>query len=181
MLVLASRSPRRIELLRRAGLDPAVDPADVDESVLGDESPLGHVTRLAAEKLGVVAARHPGATVVAADTTVDVDGMILGQPVDDADARRMLSLLSGRTHMVHTAVAVHGLGASRGVTVSSAVTFRHLDPARVDWYVATGEPAGKAGSYAVQGFGLALVAGVRGSLTNVIGLPLPETLALLAP
>lgn len=181
MLVLASRSPRRIELLRHAGLEPVVDPADIDESALRGESPRDYAGRIAGEKLRVVSSRHPAATVVAADTTVDAGGTILGQPVDDADARRMITLLSGTTHLVHTAVAATVGGQVRTCLVTSRVTFRRLGPERVEWYVATGEPRGKAGAYAVQGLGLALVAGVHGSLTNVIGLPVPETLALLVP
>lgn len=181
MLVLASRSPRRVELLQRAGLDPVVDPADIDESPRAGESPREYAMRVATEKLHAVASRHRSATVVAADTTVDADGAILGQPVDDDDARRMLSLLSGRTHQVHTAVAVAHGGETRTCLVTSLVTFRRLGPDRVEWYVRTGEPRGKAGAYAVQGLGVVLVAGVRGSLTNVIGLPVPETLALLVP
>ena len=181
MLVLASRSPRRIELLRRAGLDPVVDPADIDEAPLPGEVPREYVARVALGKLAAIAPRHPSSTVVAADTTVDAGGTILGQPVDDDDARRMLSLLSGMTHEVHTAVAVATGGETRSCLVTSRVAFRRLDPDRVDWYVRTGEPQGKAGAYAVQGMGVVLVAGVWGSLTNVIGLPVPETLALLAP
>lgn len=168
-------------MLSRAGIDLVVDPADIDESAAEGESPRDYAARVAGEKLHVVAARHPGATVVAADTTVDKDGVILGQPVDDDDARRMLSLLSGSAHLVHTAVAATVRGQVRTCLVTSRVTFRPLGTDRVEWYVATGEPRGKAGSYAVQGLGGALVAGVQGSLSNVIGLPMPETLALLVP
>ena len=180
-VVLASRSPRRTELLDRAGVGVTVDPADIDESPWVGESPADYAVRIASDKLRAVASRHPGATVVAADTTVTVDGVILGQPVDDDDARRMLSMLSGRAHLVLTAVAVSVDGGHRSALVTSTVTFRRLSPGRIDWYVATGEPRGKAGSYADQGLGQSLVAGVAGSLTNVIGLPVPETLALLVP
>lgn len=180
-VVLASRSPRRTELLVRAGIGVTVDPADVDESPRTGESPADYAARVASDKLRAVAHRHTGETVIAADTTVTVDGVILGQPVDDDDARRMLSLLSGRAHRVHTAVAVSADGVLRSTVVTSTVTFRRLSPDRIGWYVATGEPRGKAGSYAVQGLGQTLVAGVAGSLTNVIGLPVAETLALLAP
>ena len=158
-----------------------VDPADIDESPRTGEGPVDYVARVAAEKLAAVSGRHPGGTVVAADTTVDLDGTVLGQPVDAAAARRMLGLLSGRTHSVHPAVAVSFRGEVRTALVTSTVAFRQLSPERIDWYVGTGEPFGKAGSYAVQGLGLVLVSHVRGSLTNVIGLPVPETLALLAP
>ena len=180
-VVLASRSPRRIELLGRAGIGVTVDPADVDESPRPGETPADYAVRIASDKLRAVTSRHRGETVVAADTTVTVDGVILGQPTDDDDARRMLSLLSGRAHRVLTAVAASVQGADRSTLVTSTVTFRSLPPGRIDWYVATGEPRGKAGSYAVQGLGQTLVAGVAGSLTNVIGLPVPETLALLVP
>jgi septum formation protein len=179
VLVLASASPRRLALLRAAGLSPTVDPSGADESVLPGEDPRGYARRVASAKLAAVCARHPGGTVLAADTVVDVDGDVLGQPRGRADALTMLARLSGRTHLVHTAVEVRAGGDLRGTLVTSEVTFRRLDPVRMDWYVGTGEPVGKAGGYAVQGLGSALVAGVRGSFTNVIGLPVPEALALL--
>ena len=180
LIVLASRSPRRVDLLRGAGLDPIVDPADIDESPHPGEAPLDYVARVALGKLSAVVPRH-GAdrTVIAADTTVALDGAVLGQPVDDDDARGMLARLSGRTHEVHTAVAVSTGGRVGQCIVTSRVAFRRLSPARIEWYVETGEPAGKAGSYAVQGLGGALVAHVRGSWSNVVGLPLAETLSLL--
>lgn len=180
LLVLASASPRRLALLRTAGLAPVVDPAGADESVHPGENPVDYARRVASAKLAAVCARHAGGTVVAADTVVDVDGDVLGQPRDRTDALAMLARLSGRTHLVHTAVAVGADGDMRGTVVTSEVTFRRLDPARMDWYVGTGEPVGKAGGYAVQGLGAALVAHVRGSFTNVIGLPVPETLSLVA-
>lgn len=135
---------------------------------------------MACAKRDVVAARHPDITVIAADTTVDLDGEILGQPADDDDARRILGQLSGRTHTVRTAVAVgHPDGTTAHCVVETLVTFRPLGARDISWYVATGEPAGKAGAYAVQGLGMALVSSVRGSLSNVVGLPVVETLALL--
>lgn len=188
-LVLASRSPRRVELLTQLGITPVVVPADIDESPLDGESPVDMVRRLAVAKARAVAERTGGFdTVLAADTTVDLDGLSLGQPVDDADAARMLRRLSGRTHRVHTAVAVVAPGSgdlsveSRGLAVevvTSLVTFQPLNDHVVEWYVATGEPQGKAGSYAVQGLGATLVASVRGSWSNVVGLPLAETARLL--
>lgn len=178
-LVLASGSPRRRELLGRAGIVPLVDPAGTDETVAAGEDPAVYARRVASEKLEAVVARHPGRDVLAADTVVDLDGAVLGQPVDDDDARRMLGMLSGRTHSVHTAVAALVDGHVRILTVTSRVTFRRLGTARVEWYVGTGEPRGKAGGYAVQGLGVALVAGVAGSLSNVVGLPVPETLHLI--
>ena len=180
LTVLASRSPRRIELLTRAGVTVTVDPADIDESQFPGESATGYVSRMAASKLSAVVDRHHGATVIAADTTVDLDGEILGQPADDDDARRILGQLSGRTHTVRTAVAVgHPDGTTAHCVVETLVTFRPLGARDISWYVATGEPAGKAGAYAVQGLGMALVSSVRGSLSNVVGLPVGETLALL--
>jgi nucleoside triphosphate pyrophosphatase len=182
-LVLASASPRRSELLRSVGLDVEVIPADIDESVLAGEMPAQYVARLSAEKARVVAERLGSPSIViAADTTVDVDGQILEKPLDDADARRMLGLLSGRVHLVHTGVTVVGSswGAGESVVVETAVEFVAMTPRVVDWYVGTGEPFGKAGAYAIQGAGGALVRRLDGSVTNVIGLPLAETLDLIA-
>ena len=184
-LVLASASPRRSELLRSVGLEFDVDPADIDESVHAGEAPAAYVARLSAEKASVVAGRIVGgALVVAADTTVDVDGQILEKPIDEADARRMLARLSGRTHLVHTGVTVarsFEIGSERTATVvvETAVEFADMTSSRVDWYVGTGEPFGKAGGYAIQGAGAALVRRIDGSVTNVIGLPLAETLDLI--
>lgn len=185
-LVVASASPRRTELLRSVGLDFDVIPADIDESVLAGEMPADYVARLSAEKARVVAERlESPSIVVAADTTVDVDGRILEKPVDEADARRMLGLLSGRVHLVHTGVTVLGSlggapGAGESVVVETAVEFVAMTPRVVDWYVGSGEPFGKAGAYAIQGAGGALVRRLDGSVTNVIGLPLAETLNLIA-
>jgi septum formation protein len=181
-LVLASASPRRADLLRSAGLIFAVEPADIDESVRPGESPVDYVARLSAEKARAVADRvGPGAIVVAADTTVDVDDEILAKPRDAEDAHRMLALLSGRIHLVHTGVtASTGPHATGTTVVETAVEFVELTPAMSTWYVGTGEPFDKAGGYAIQGAGGALVRRVEGSVTNVIGLPLAETLELVA-
>jgi septum formation protein len=185
-LVLASASPRRAELLGSVGLGFDVLPADIDESVLPGETPSDYVARLSAEKARAVAHRlGTGRIVVAADTTVDVDGQILEKPVDQADARRMLRLLSGRVHLVHTGVTVSWFPVTRRtmggqtLVVETAVEFVELGTDAIDWYIATGEPFGKAGGYAIQGAGGALVRRVDGSVTNVIGLPLAETLALI--
>lgn len=178
-IVLASRSPRRTELLTARGIEFAVDPADIDESVLAGENPHDYVRRMSVSKHAAVAARHAGDTVIAADTIVELDGVIHGQPVDAEAARRTLHALSGATHHVHTCVTVGTAGGSTSRLVTSRVSFRLLSPGLVDWYLGTGEWVGKAGSYAVQGLGMALVAGVRGSLSNVVGLPVAETLALL--
>lgn len=177
-LVLASASPRRSELLASVGLEFDVVPADIDESVRAGETPATYVARLSQEKAAVVAGRvGSGALVVAADTTVDIGGQILEKPAEAADARRMLWLLSGTTHLVHTGVTVASTtGPAETIVVETAVRFVDMTDALVDWYVATGEPFGKAGGYAIQGAGGALVERVDGSVTNVIGLPLAETL-----
>ena len=185
-LVLASASPRRSELLSSVGLDFDVVPADIDESVQPGETPSQYVARLSHEKARVGAARVGGdVIVIAADTTVDVDGQILEKPMDDADARGMLRLLSGRTHLVHTGVTVSWFPETRArgtttIVAETAVRFVELTDRAIDWYLATGEHAGKAGAYGIQGAAGAFVERVDGSVTNVIGLPLAETLALLA-
>lgn len=177
-IVLASASPRRHDLLASLGVEFDVVAPDVDESVRAGEEAVAYVRRLAMEKSTAVEA-PPDALVIAADTTVDLGGEILAKPDDAADARRMLALLSARTHRVHTAVAVrHGQRAAVDVC-TTLVTFVPLSEAAIDWYVATGEPLGKAGAYAVQGAGGVFVQRVRGSVSNVVGLPL-HTLARLA-
>jgi septum formation protein len=186
-LVLASASPRRSELLRSVGLDFDVMPADIDESVRPGEAPSDYVARLSREKAAAVGERLDGAAVVvAADTTVDVDGRILEKPLDDGDARQMLRLLSGRTHLVHTGVTTLSFGVGSGrtgsamtVVVETAVRFVELTDRAIEWYLSTGEHVGKAGAYGIQGAAAALVERVDGSVTNVIGLPLAETLAML--
>jgi septum formation protein len=185
-LVLASASPRRSELLHSAGLQFDIVPADIDESTLPGEAPTDYVARLSNEKAHVVAERLGGGSIViAADTTVDVDGRILEKPIDEPDARRMLRLLSGRTHLVHTGVTVSWspetwAGGTTTCVVETAVRFVALTDRAIDWYLATGEHAGKAGAYGIQGAAGAFVDRIDGSVTNVIGLPLAETLALLA-
>lgn len=183
-LVLASSSPRRQELLRTIGVDFTVHVADVDESDHAGESPLDYVERVATAKstavvtrLGIGVTDH--VAVLAADTTVDVDGEILAKPVDDDDARRMLELLSGRTHQVHTAVVGWNAGRIRQVTVTTDVTFATLSDVGIDWYLSVGEHRDKAGAYGMQGAGGALVHRIAGSPTNVIGLPLAETIGVL--
>lgn len=183
-LVLASSSPRRQELLRGLGLEFSVVPADVDESRRRDEKALDYVERVARDKaMAVVAKLGTSAAgnlvILAADTTVDVDGEILGKPADDADGRRMLRLLSGRTHQVHTAVVAWRIAGLQEATVTTDVTFVDLDEQAIDWYLATGEHRDKAGAYGMQGAAGALVERIDGSPTNVIGLPLAETVALL--
>jgi septum formation protein len=179
-VVLASRSPRRIDILNQMGVDHVVVPADIDESPLPNEDPVSYVRRLALEKARAVRARvEPSSTVLAADTTVDVGGQILGQPVDEADSRRMLRLLSGRTHQVHTGVAVVSAEGESVVVVTSHVTFIEVTETLLDWYLGTGESVGKAGSYAIQGHGASLVLATEGSMSNIIGLPKAETARML--
>jgi septum formation protein len=173
-LVLASGSPRRRELLGWFGHPFDVVAPEVDETPRADETPIDHVSRLALDKVRAVA----GEIVVAADTTVDVDGDILGKPVDAAHAKVMLTRLSGRGHRVHTAVAVRRGSAIVHDVVTTEVRFVPLDDAAIAWYTSTGEPMGKAGAYAIQGAGGALVAEVRGSVSNVVGLPLAELVVL---
>lgn len=179
MLLLASASPRRRELLRAAGVAFTVTPADIDESMLPGETPRAYVRRVATAKASAVAAREPGRRVLAADTTVALDGRVLGKPADAAEATAMLSALAGRTHEVHTAVVVLDGRRVRRRVVTTRVRFRALTAAEIDTYIATGEPFDKAGGYGIQGAGGALVDDVRGSYTNVVGLPLAQALALL--
>jgi septum formation protein len=183
-LVLASASPRRRELLARAGLRFEVIPAGIDENVRPGESPAQLVGRLAREKALAVASRvgpDPARFVLGADTIVVLGESVLGKPRDPRDAEAMLSLLVGRTHRVITAVVVarsHDLGW-RARTVESRVRMRPAELEEIRAYVATGEPLDKAGAYAVQGRGRRFVAEIAGSESNVIGLPLDETLDLL--
>jgi len=185
-LVLASGSPRRRELLSGAGLRFAVRPADIDETPLPGEAPANYVRRLSIEKTDASMASplaSPVEIVLAADTTVDVNGEILEKPLDADDAFRMLRMLSGRSHLVHTGVTVSvpiaGARRSSTIVVTTEVTFADLEDAAIDWYLETGEAMDKAGAYGIQGAAGAFVEKINGSVTNVIGLPLAETLRLL--
>lgn len=177
-LVLASASARRRELLARVGVALEVRPADVDETPLPDEPPAAYVARIAAAKADAVG-RSPGRWVLAADTTVTIDGAILAKAADEREAAAMLRRLAGRTHAVITAFCIVGDAARRTGVVTTEVDVIALTDADIAAYVATGEWRGKAGAYAIQGIASALVAAVRGSVTNVIGLPLVEVLAAL--
>ncbi len=176
-IVLASASPRRRELLERVGLEVDVRPADIDESTRPGEPPLAYVARVAAAKADALA--PGGGWVLAADTIVELDGEVLGKAADADEARVMLARLRGRTHRVTTAFALRGPRAHDEL-VTSEVRMVAFDDALLDDYVHSGEWRGKAGAYAVQGIAAALVAEVRGSITNVVGLPLAEVLAALA-
>ena len=174
-LVLASRSPRRLELLRLLGVEVEVQPAGSDESRLPGEPPEAYVRRVAAAKAESV----PGEVVLGADTAVVLDGHVLGKPASPEEACRMLRALSGRAHLVLTAVCLRRGARRAEALVSSEVLFADLDEAAIAWYVDGGEPLDKAGAYALQGRGGAFVREVRGSVSNVVGLPLFETAALL--
>ena len=180
-IVLASASPRRRELLAQLGVAFDVHPPDIDETPLAGETPSVYVERLAREKARRVQADvGPDRVVLAADTTVALDGVILGKPTGAADAARMLRLLSGRTHTVHTGVAIARRERVESIVVSTEVVFDLLADHDLAFYVATGEPLDKAGAYAIQGLGGVYVREVHGSVSNVVGLPLAETRRLLA-
>ena len=180
MLILASASPRRRELLAAAGVSCVSDAADVDESVRAGESPAAYAERLAREKAALVAARHPGALVLGADTVVVVDDEILGKPADAADARRMLKRLSGRTHDVMTAVAVARDGVILSCVEYSTVEMRKISEKEVQAYVLTGEPMDKAGAYAIQGGAGPFVCRFSGDFDTIVGLPVKVALDLLS-
>ena len=181
-MILASQSPRRIELMREAGFDARVIPANIDETALPDESPFDLVERLARAKAAAVAKEHAeeGEPVVAADTIVALAGELLGKPADEADARRMLHALSGKTHQVATGVCI-----VRDESVESfvdiTVTFYELSHDEIDAYVATGEPMDKAGAYGIQGqYGRMLVEKIDGDFYNVVGLPIAKVVRALS-
>ena len=180
-LILASASPRRKELLASLGVAFDVIPADVTEHEAPDADPREMVRHNAALKADWVAARHPDATVIGADTTVFIDRTVLNKPRDRAEARAMLKMLSGRTHTVFTGLAVRrqrdGLKLDQGV--ASEVTFRPLDDAAIDLYLSRVHTLDKAGGYAIQEQGDLIIAGFTGSLTNIVGLPLEEMKQLL--
>ena len=179
-VILASSSPRRRELLTLIGIPHAVVPAHLDETPFDDEQPSAHAERLARGKAAVVAEREPDALVVAADTIVVVDGDILGKPRDEADAARMLRRLSGRSHVVLTAVAVaHGTTTVSGVE-SVDVTFRALGDDEIASYISTREPMDKAGAYGIQGYGATIVDRIDGDYFAVMGLALGRMVRLMA-
>lgn len=178
--VLASASPRRLELLAQIGVVPdAVVPADIDETPRKDETPRAYVARMAAEKAAAVAAVQDG-VVLAADTTVVAGRRILGKPADEDEARAFLRLLSGRRHRVMTCITVQAEGRARHRLVETTVRMRQLSATEIADYVATGDWHGKAGGYAIQGPAAAFVPWIQGSFTAVVGLPLSETAVLLA-
>jgi len=180
-LVLASASPRRLDLLRQVGLEPAtIDPADIDETPHARELPRAYALRMACAKLDVVRQRHPDALVLAADSVVVCGRRILPKTETEAEARDCLLKMSGRRHRVLGGVAVAGPdGKVRTRLIETIVRFKRLEIADIDAYLASGEWQGKAGGYAIQGRAAAFVAFLSGSYSNVVGLPLFETVSLL--
>lgn len=178
-LVLASASPRRKELLELLGLEPEVVPAHLDESVKNGERPEAYVERVAREKAAAIHAKRQGAVVVAADTTVVLDGAIIAKPESEADAAAMLKRLQGRDHVVHTAIAVAYRSDTASGVETTRVWMRKLDDEDIRAYVATGEPMDKAGAYGIQGFGAVIVERIEGDYFTVMGLGLGRLVELL--
>ena len=180
-LILASKSPRRRHLLEQAGLEFSVIPSEFNESSVILSSPESYVKCLAEAKAKDISHAYPNSWIIGADTIVFIDSCKLGKPVSNADARRMLSRLSGKTHRVHTGYCICCKTQNRlfSETVTTDVSFRHLSEKEIDWYVGSGEPFDKAGAYAIQGIGAFLVKRINGSYTNVVGLPVCEVLEYL--
>ena len=179
-VILASASPRRRELLTLVGIGHEVRPADLDEAVLPGEDPVAYVDRVARDKASTVAAHVPDTVVIAADTTVVLDGEIIAKPADATDAAAMLRRLSGRAHVVHTGMAVSYAGRLVSAVESGGVSFRALTDPDIAAYVATREPLDKAGAYGIQGYGATIVERVDGDYFSVMGLGLRRLVALLA-
>jgi septum formation protein len=180
MLILASASPRRAELLRAAAIAFETLAVHIDEAPLADELPEPHVRRLAEAKARAASARRPGAIVLGADTVVVADDRILGKPRDAVDAARMLSLLAGREHEVLTGVCLVTADAAIVEVERSRVWFSPLNAEEIAWYVASGEPMDKAGAYAIQGLASRFVERIEGSYSNVVGLPVALVYRLLS-
>jgi septum formation protein len=180
-LILASASPRRLDLLHLIGASPdAVDPADIDETPLKGELPAIYAARVAAQKAGVIAERHAGALILSGDTVVAAGRRILPKAETEAEARECLALLSGRRHRVYSAITlIDAQGRARHRLSDNVVTFKRLDRSEVDAYIASGEWRGKAGGYAIQGRAAGLIRVIQGSHSAIMGLPLYETRTLL--
>ncbi|HKY80470.1 MAG TPA: nucleoside triphosphate pyrophosphatase [Sphingobium sp.] len=180
-LVLASASPRRLDLLAQIGVSPdVVDPADLDEAALKGELPAAYAARVGADKAALIAARHPGALVLAGDTVVAAGRRILPKAESMAQARECLALLSGRRHRVLSAITlIDAEGRARHRLSTNIVTFKRLERPEIDAYVACGEWQGKAGGYAIQGRAAGFIRAIHGSHSAIMGLPLYETRALL--
>src|SRR5262245_38487657 len=170
MLILASSSPRRAELLRAAGISFTIRAAGVDETIRPNEPPRDYVARLSREKARAVA--RDDELTLGADTTVVINGEIAGKPSDEEDARRMLRALSGRWHEMLTGVTLARADQTLSAIASTHVKFTQISDAEIDWYVSTGEPMDKAGAYAIQGYASLFVERIEGSYSNVVGLPL---------
>ena len=182
-LILASKSPRRCELLKRIGLDFDVIPSRVDEEgFVQGETPRDYVLRLSGAKASDVGNQHPDCWVIGADTIVYVDGVILGKPKDREEAMEMLRQLSGKEHSVLTGFSVNcvGKGKRDRAAVQTSVKVKPLTEAEMRWYVQTGEPFDKAGGYGIQGIGSFMIESIRGSYTNVVGLPVCELIEMLS-
>ena len=181
-LILASQSPRRHELLKQVGLDFDVIPSRVEEDFVTGESPIEHVLRLAEAKALDVGNQHPDRWIVAADTIVYVDHSILGKPKSREEAKKMLRRLSGKEHRVLTGFSVRHLEKRKGdrQTVQTAVKVKKLTQEEMEWYVKTEEPFDKAGGYAIQGMGSFMIESIKGSYTNVVGLPIYELIQMLS-
>jgi septum formation protein len=179
-VVLASQSPRRRELLTLVGIKHEVRPADIDESYLAGEQPHAHAERLAREKVEAVSRDVPDALVIGSDTIVVVDGDVLGKPRDEAHAAAMLARLSGRSHIVITAVAVEWRSVVRSSVEEVGVTFHPMTSSEIEAYIATREPMDKAGAYGIQGYGATIVERVDGDYFAVMGLPLQRLVRLMA-
>jgi septum formation protein len=175
-IILASASPRRIELLKLTGLPFDSMPAGIEETVLPNENPRRHVRRLSKEKARFIAKTHPDSWVIGADTIVFIDGEIIGKPASPEDARIILAKLSGRRHQVFTGFCITNIERETTIceVVRSSVIFRKLDADEIFWYTNTAEPYDKAGAYAVQGISAMFIREIKGSFTNVMGLPMCE-------
>lgn len=178
-LVLASRSPRRSELLAAAGYSFEVLAADIDESVRGGEDPAAYVERLALEKARAVLALRPESLVLGADTTVTIDGLILGKPADELEATEMLRRLRGRVHDVYTGVALVDASGGESAVERTQVWFDAVTDEDISWYVSSGEPVDRAGAYAIQGLASRFIPRIEGSYSNVVGLPVALVSSIL--
>ncbi|MEO7192192.1 MAG: Maf family protein [Vicinamibacterales bacterium] len=179
-LLLASASARRLDLLTAAGFTCDVESIDIDERQRPDELPATYVRRLAIEKASAIAERHPSKVVLAADTAVILDETVFGKPADSADAARMLKALAGRQHEVLTGVAIRHGHRQLDHVERTSVWMADLSREQIDWYVASGEPMGKAGAYAIQGLAARFIPRIAGSYSNVVGLPVAAVAAMLA-
>jgi septum formation protein len=180
-LILASTSPRRRYLLRQAGLEFVVIPSQIDEAAIRLSAPNHYVMALSQAKANAIAEKYPQSWIIGADTIVVIGDKILGKPVDPAQARRMLTELSGRTHQVYTGYTICCHDRQRSFTdaICTDVHFKNLSEDEIEWYILSGEPFDKAGAYAIQGLGTFLVKSIHGSYTNVVGLPVCEVVEFL--